>query len=68
MHYRSIPEMAEYISIEQKKRQVIQYAKTETGQWPPSEYAGETAVLRSKAIDFEISLLDLYEGIDFGST
>jgi Uma2 family endonuclease len=67
-YYRSIPEMQEYILIDQKQFHVIQHCKIETGQWLLSEYHGEEAVLTLKAIDFTISLSDLYSGIDFNDT
>jgi Uma2 family endonuclease len=68
MYYRSIPEMQEYILIDQKQFHVIQHVKIETGQWLLSEYKGEEAVLQLKAIDFTINLVDLYEGVDFSNT
>jgi Uma2 family endonuclease len=67
MYYRSIPEMKEYILIDQKQFHVIQHTKTETGQWLLSEYKGEEAVLTFKTIDFTITLSDLYEGVDFSN-
>jgi Uma2 family endonuclease len=68
MYYRSIPEMQEYILVDQKQFHVIQHVKIETGQWLLSEYKGEEAVLQLKAIDFTINLTDLYEGVDFSNT
>lgn len=67
MYYRSVPEMKEYILIDQKQFHVIQHTKTETGQWLLSEYKDEAAVLAFKSIDFIINLSDLYEGVDFSS-
>lgn len=65
MYYRSIPEMQEYILLDQKQHHVIQHTKTETGQWLLTEYKGKDATLSLKAVEFELSLADLYEGVDF---
>jgi Uma2 family endonuclease len=65
MYYRSIPEMQEYILLDQKQHHVIQHTKTETGQWLLTEYRGEESSLSLKAIEFELGLADIYEGVDF---
>lgn len=62
--YRSIPELHEYILIAQNHPYVMQYVKTESGQWLLSEYMGESVRLNLETIPFEISLSDLYEGVD----
>lgn len=67
MYYRSIPEMQEYILIDQKRYHVIQHTKTETGQWLLSEYQGRDSTMTLQAIEFEISLADLYAGVDFSN-
>jgi Uma2 family endonuclease len=41
MYYRSIPEMKEYILVDQKQFHIIQHTKTEAGQWLLSEHKGE---------------------------
>ena len=64
-YYRSIPEMREYILLDQKQFQVIQFVKNEQGKWTLTEYETEDSVLRLNTIDFEISFADLYEGVDF---
>lgn len=65
MYYRSIPEMQEYILVGQSQSYVMQYTKTEVGKWLLSEYEGKDSALRLSAINFEISLNDLYAGINF---
>jgi Uma2 family endonuclease len=65
--YRSIPELREYLLIDQSQFRVMQYAKTETGSWILTETTGETAILTLSTIAFEISLSDLYEGVDFSN-
>jgi len=64
-YYRSIPEMKEYILLDQKQFQVIQFVKNEQGKWVLTEYEAEDSVLRLNTIDLEISFADIYEGVDF---
>ena len=67
LYYRSIPELQEYILIDQQQYHAMQHTKTETGQWLLTEYWGAEAVLTLKALTFEIALTDLYEGVDFNN-
>lgn len=63
--YRTIPTFQEYILIDQYTMQVEQYFKTGKNSWTFSEYfdANETVCLNS--IDFEISLEDIYDKVEF---
>ncbi|NES25890.1 MAG: Uma2 family endonuclease [Symploca sp. SIO3E6] len=67
-YYRSIPEMKEYILLDQKQLQVIQFVKNEQGKWILTEYETEDSVLRLNTMDFEMSFADIYEGVDFADT
>ncbi|MEG4394893.1 Uma2 family endonuclease [Microcoleus sp. BROC3] len=64
--YRTIPSFQEYLLIDQYRRQVEQYSKTDANKWIFSEYScmGDRLSLTSVAV--EISLADLYENIEFG--
>ncbi|MDZ8024409.1 MAG: Uma2 family endonuclease [Nostoc sp. DedQUE11] len=64
-YYRSIPEFQEYIMIDQYSFSVEQFAKQAEGQWIFKEYEGEEAVLVLNSIDFQITLRDIYERVDF---
>ncbi|MBD2612013.1 MAG: Uma2 family endonuclease [Nostoc sp. ZfuVER08] len=64
-YYRSIPIFQEYIMIDQYSFSVEQFAKQTEGQWIFKEYEGEEAVLVLDSIDFQISLRDIYERVDF---
>jgi Uma2 family endonuclease len=57
--------MQEYILLDQKQHHIIQHTKTETGQWLLTEYRGEESSLSLKAIQFDLGLSDIYEGVDF---
>lgn len=67
MYYRSIPEVQEYILIDQKQFHVMQHTKTAEGKWLLSEYEGEDATLELSAIKFLITFPELYEGVDFSN-
>ncbi len=64
MYYRSIPQLQEYLLVDQAQHHVIQHTKTETGQWLLTEYRGLSAALTFQAIDLTLPLTDLYDGID----
>lgn len=67
-YYRSIPQLREYILIDQYSLYIEQYTKTVEQQWLLTEYEQEDATLSLAAIDFQIALRDIYERIDFQST
>ncbi len=66
LYYRSIPEFKEYILIDQYQYHVMHYVKTTDGKWIFDELEGESVTLLLQTIDFEITLSDLYEQVDFG--
>jgi Uma2 family endonuclease len=68
MYYRSIPEMKEYILIDQKQFHVMQHNKTDEGKWLLTEYEGKDSILNLSAIDFKISFEELYAGVNFEET
>lgn len=65
LYYRSIPEFKEYILIDQYQYHVMHYVKTADGKWVFDEIEGESANLVLETVDFEITLSDLYEQVDF---
>jgi Uma2 family endonuclease len=66
-HYRTIPTFQEYILIDQYRMHVDQFSKTEDGRWLFSEYDGAAAVLCLRSVQFQISLPDIYQEIEFES-
>lgn len=64
-YYRSIPELREYILIDQYKFQVEQLAKTSEGKWLLTYYESADAVLALDSIEFQIPLTDMYERVEF---
>ncbi|BAY33960.1 hypothetical protein NIES2107_58650 [Nostoc carneum NIES-2107] len=65
LYYRSIPELQEYILIDQYQYHVMQYVKTAASQWSFTEIEGESATLSLQTVDFKIELRDLYEKVNF---
>ena len=63
--YRTISSLKEYIIISQSDKQVEQFSKTIDNKWILSEYDEENAVLALTCIQFQISLLDIYDKVDF---
>ena len=63
--YRSLPELKEYIMINQYEYFIEQFAKNVEGQWVLTEYESFNDILSLKSIDFQIPFNDIYEGINF---
>ncbi|HLO88133.1 MAG TPA: Uma2 family endonuclease [Nostocaceae cyanobacterium] len=64
-YYRSIADLQEYIMIDQYSFAVEQYAKQLPGQWIFKEYEGENAVLSLYSVEFQITLKEIYERVNF---
>ena len=64
-YYCCIPQFKEYILIDQYKYSVKQFAKNSDNKWVLTDYKGEEAVLNLESVDFEISLKDIYERVNF---
>ena len=63
--YRSIPQFKEYVLVEQNKYQVMHYSKTNEGEWIFREYKFENDIIKLQYLDFEISLVDIYQDVNF---
>jgi Uma2 family endonuclease len=63
--YRTIPSFQEYILIDQYSFHVEQFSKNDNNQWLFSEKDGQESSLQLSKINFEISLLDLYDKVNF---
>ncbi|MEM7756728.1 MAG: Uma2 family endonuclease [Cyanobacteria bacterium P01_A01_bin.40] len=64
-YYRSIPNFAEYILVDQYRYGVKQYAKADDGRWWLSEYQGKNDSFTFASLDLEIGLDHIYEEIEF---
>lgn len=65
--YRTISSLKEYIIISQSERHVEQFSKTIDNKWILSEYDQENALLTLNSVQFQISLLDIYDKVAFES-
>lgn len=63
--YRTIPTLQEYILISQTEMHVEQFAKTADNKWILSEYDGQDTILTLNHIQFQVSLKDIYDKVDF---
>lgn len=63
--YRSIPQFKEYVLVEQNQYQVMHYSKTNEGEWIFREYKSEDDIVKLQYLDFEISLVDIYQDVNF---
>lgn len=63
--YRTIPTFQEYILIDQFKMQVEKYFKTGKNSWTFSEYYDPNETVSLNSIDFEITLEDIYDKVEF---
>jgi Uma2 family endonuclease len=63
--YRSLESLQEYILIDQYSYYVEQFIKESSQEWKFKEYMGESNILSLTTIDFEITLNELYETINF---
>jgi Uma2 family endonuclease len=66
--YRTIPHFQEYILISQSEYYIKQFVKNEQGKWLLTDYRGEAENLKFETVDFEISLKELYQYIDFNQS
>jgi Uma2 family endonuclease len=64
-YYRSIPELHEYILIDQSCYHVIQYVKTNQGQWLLTDYTQAEEIIKLGSIDLTLTLNDIYDRVNF---
>lgn len=65
--YRTIPSFEEYLLIDQTKIYVEQYSKTGNKRWSLREYDAEDEAITLTSVQFEISLLDVYNKVKFAA-
>jgi Uma2 family endonuclease len=63
--YRTISSFQEYVLLDQHKMHIMHYAKSDRNRWIFSEYEQPDEVLSFASFNFEISLADLYDKVDF---
>jgi Uma2 family endonuclease len=63
--YRTISSFGEYLLIEQCTMHVEQYSKTDNNRWIFSEYGDLEQIISLESIGFQISLIDIYDKVNF---
>ena len=63
--YRSANGFREYLLVDYDRYYIEQFTKTEDGKWLLSVHSGEDAVLSLSSVEFQISLADIYENVEF---
>jgi len=63
-YYRSIPQLQEYLLIDQYEYLVEQFVKNPEGQWILTEIESPTTLLALKSVGFHIPLSDIYAGVN----
>ena len=64
-YYRSIPELQEYILIDQSCYHVLQYVKTSPTQWLLTDYNQAEGIVKLGSVDLALSLKDIYDRVNF---
>jgi Uma2 family endonuclease len=62
--YRSIPQLQEYVLVNQYQVEIEQYTKTPEG-WLLRDYGTDAEQIRLKSVDWDITIADLYDGVNF---
>lgn len=63
--YRTLSTFQEYVLVNQYKQQVKHYVKTAEKRWSFREYDANDQQLLLEKVPFKISLIDLYDEVDF---
>ena len=66
--YRALTSLADYLLVDSAKVHVEHYHRLEDGRWTLQEYNDPSQSIELAAIDFSISIADLYERVVFAPT
>jgi Uma2 family endonuclease len=64
-YYRSIPELKEYLLIDQYSYSIEKFAKNSANQWVLTDWQGGDIKVSLDSLNFEVKMLDIYENVDF---
>jgi Uma2 family endonuclease len=65
--YELLPELQEYVLIEQNEAQVDVFRRNAEGFWVLERYAGEEMVV-FKSLDAQVSMKEIYHRVEFGKS
>ena len=63
--YRTIPTFEEYLLIDQTRRYIEHFSKTDKKRWAFCEYDESDDAIALSSVSFEISLADIYNKVNF---
>jgi Uma2 family endonuclease len=63
--YRAVESLEEYVLVAQRKAYVESYLRQSDGTWSLATYEGVENVMRLRSLNIEISLRDVYDGVEF---
>jgi Uma2 family endonuclease len=66
-YYRAIPELREYVLINQSEYAVEQFSKNEEGKWVLTEEKGDSGSLNLPSLNLAIAFGEIYEKINFNT-
>jgi Uma2 family endonuclease len=66
--YQTIETLKEYVLINTKRPRVECFRRNDEGLWVLESYTVESQSFRLHSIDFEATIADLYENVDFSET
>lgn len=65
-YYRSIPELQEYVLIDQYEVGIEQYTKAKNNSWLFRAYEADTEKIFLPSVNLEITISDIYENVNLG--
>ena len=66
-YYRSISEFREYVLIDQYGIEMEQYTKTSKDTWLFRAYESDAEKILLASVDLEMTIQDIYEGVEFNA-
>ena len=67
-YYRSIPELQEYILIDQYQYHIQKFTKNTDNNWVLSDIDNLENIVNLESLKLQISLQDLYDNVDFNDS
>ncbi|WP_293155417.1 MULTISPECIES: Uma2 family endonuclease [unclassified Microcoleus] len=63
--YRTIPTVEEYLLLDQNRKYIEHFSKTDTKRWSFAEYNESDEAIALASVSFEISVADIYNKVNF---
>jgi Uma2 family endonuclease len=64
-YYRSLPDLQEYVLINQYELEIHQYTKADGGFWLFRAYESETETVKLGSVGVELTVAEIYQGVTF---